>query len=101
MDFALSEEQQMFQELFRDFAQNEVEPLAEAIDQEERPPLETLQKAAEMEFMGLPFSEEYGGAGIGAVGHCLLMEEQSLSGHSLFVGHPYLHGSHGHRPGRQ
>jgi butyryl-CoA dehydrogenase len=75
MDFALSEEQQMFQDLFRDFAQNEVEPLAEAIDQEERPPLETLQKAAEMEFMGLPFSEEYGGAGIGAVGHCLLMEE--------------------------
>lgn len=75
MDFALTEEQQMFQELFRDFAQNEVAPLADAIDREERSPLETLKKAAEMEFLGLPFSEEYGGSGIGATGHCLLMEE--------------------------
>jgi butyryl-CoA dehydrogenase len=75
MDFALTEEQQMFQELFRDFAENEVAPLADAIDREERPPLETLQKAAEMQFMGLPFPEEYGGAGIGALGYCLLVEE--------------------------
>jgi butyryl-CoA dehydrogenase len=75
MDFALTEEQQMFQELFRDFAQNEVAPLADAIDREERPPLETLQKAAEMEFMGLPFPEEYGGAGIGVIAYCLLVEE--------------------------
>jgi butyryl-CoA dehydrogenase len=75
MDFALTEEQQMFQELFRDFAENEVAPLAEEIDREERTPLETLKKAAEMEFMGLPFPEEYGGAGIGATGYCLLVEE--------------------------
>jgi butyryl-CoA dehydrogenase len=75
MDFALTEEQQMFQELFRDFAENEVAPLADDIDREERPPLETLQKAAEMQFMGLPFPEEYGGAGIGALGYCLLVEE--------------------------
>ena len=75
MDFALTEEQQMFQELFRDFAQNEAAPLADTIDREERPPLETLKKAAEMEFMGLPFPEEYGGAGIGVLAYCLLMEE--------------------------
>ncbi len=75
MDFALSEELQMFQELFRDFAQNEVAPLADALDREERPPLETLKKAAEMEFMGLPFPEEYGGAGIGVLAYCLLVEE--------------------------
>jgi butyryl-CoA dehydrogenase len=75
MDFALTEEQQMFQELFRDFAQNEVAPLADPIDREERPPLETLRKAAEMEFMGLPFPEEYGGAGIGVIAYCMLVEE--------------------------
>jgi len=75
MDFALTEEQQMFQELFRDFAENEVAPLADEIDREERTPVETLKKAAEMEFMGLPFPEEYGGAGIGATGYCLLVEE--------------------------
>jgi butyryl-CoA dehydrogenase len=75
MDFALTEEQQMFQELFRDFAQTEVAPLADTLDEEERPPLETLQKAAEMELMGLPFAEEYGGAGIGPLAYCLLVEE--------------------------
>jgi len=75
MDFALTEEQQMFQELFRDFAQNEVAPLADTIDREERPPLETLKKAAEMEFMGLPFPEQYGGAEIGVLAYCLLVEE--------------------------
>ncbi len=75
MDFALTEEQQMFQELFRDFAQNEVAPLADTVDREERPPLETLKKAAEMGFMGLPFPERYGGAEIGVLGYCLLVEE--------------------------
>jgi len=75
MDFALTEEQEMFRELFRDFAQNEVAPLADATDREERTPLETLKKAAEMELMGLPFSEQYGGAGIGTLAYCLLVEE--------------------------
>ncbi|MGB3904810.1 MAG: acyl-CoA dehydrogenase family protein [Anaerolineae bacterium] len=75
MDFALTEEEQMFQELFRDFAQNEVAPLAQTLDREERPPLETLKKAAEMEFLGLPFPEQYGGAGIGTLAYCLLVEE--------------------------
>jgi butyryl-CoA dehydrogenase len=75
MDFALTEEQQMFQELFHDFAQSEVAPLADAIDREERTPLEALQKAAEMELMGLPFPEEYGGTGIGPLAYCLLVEE--------------------------
>jgi len=75
MDFALTEEQEMFRELFRDFAQNEVAPLSDTIDREERPPLETLEKAAEMELMGLPFSEDYGGANIGPLAYCLLVEE--------------------------
>jgi butyryl-CoA dehydrogenase len=75
MDFALTEEQQMFQELFREFAENEVAPLADTLDREERPPLETLKKAAEMDFMGLPFPERYRGAEIGILGYCLLMEE--------------------------
>jgi butyryl-CoA dehydrogenase len=75
MDFALTEEQEMFRELFRDFAQNEVAPLSDTIDREERPPLETLEKAAEMELMGLPFSDDYGGANIGPLAYCLLVEE--------------------------
>lgn len=75
MDFSLTEEQKMFQGLFAEFTQNEVAPLADRIDREERPPLETLDKAAGMELMGLPFPPEYGGAGIGMLGQCLFLEE--------------------------
>jgi butyryl-CoA dehydrogenase len=75
MDFSLTEEQRMFQGLFREFAQNEVAPLADEIDHEERTPVETLKLAAEMELMGLPIPMEYGGAGLDVLSYCLLMEE--------------------------
>jgi butyryl-CoA dehydrogenase len=75
MDFALDEEQRMFQKMFRDFAQNEIAPLAETLDKEERPPLETLKLAAEQGFLGAPFPEEYGGSEIGTIGYCMMLEE--------------------------
>jgi alkylation response protein AidB-like acyl-CoA dehydrogenase len=75
MDFALDEELRMFQKMFRDFAQNEIAPLAETLDREERPPLETLKLAAEQGFLGAPFPEEYGGSEIGTIGYCMMLEE--------------------------
>jgi alkylation response protein AidB-like acyl-CoA dehydrogenase len=75
MDFALDEELRMFQKMFRDFAQNEIAPLAETLDREERPPLETLNLAAEQGFLGAPFPEEYGGSEIGTIGYCMMLEE--------------------------
>ncbi|HDN79801.1 MAG TPA: acyl-CoA dehydrogenase [Chloroflexi bacterium] len=75
MDFTLSEEHVMFRNMFRDFAQNEVAPLAQTTDHEEKPPLEVLQKLAEQGFLGATFPEDYGGAELDALGYCLLMEE--------------------------
>jgi len=75
MDFALDEELRMFQKMFREFAQNEIAPLAETLDREERPPLETLKLAAEQGFLGAPFPEEYGGSEIGTIGYCMMLEE--------------------------
>jgi len=75
MDFALSEEQRMFQKIFRDFVTNEVAPLAEELDQEEKPPLDLLPKAAEQGFLGALLPEEFGGAGLDTVSYCLLLEE--------------------------
>lgn len=75
MDFALDEELRMFQKMFRDFAQNEIAPLAETLDREERPPLETLKLAAEQGFLGAPFPEKYGGSEIGTIGYCMMLEE--------------------------
>lgn len=75
MDFSLSDEQLMFQDMFRDFAQNEVAPLSEELDRQERPPLETLHKAAELDLLGIPFPEQYGGVDAGWLTYGLLMEE--------------------------
>ncbi|MBI3286917.1 MAG: acyl-CoA dehydrogenase family protein, partial [Chloroflexi bacterium] len=75
MDFSLTDEQRMFQDLFRDFAQRQVAPLADALDREERTPIESIEKAAELELLGLPFPAEYGGSGVGFLVQCLLVEE--------------------------
>ena len=75
MDFALNEEQRMFQKMFRDFVTNEVAPLAEEIDQEEKLPRNVLEKAAMQGFLGALLPEEYEGVALDAVSYCLLLEE--------------------------
>jgi len=75
MDFSLTEEQQMFQKMFRDFATKEVAPLAEETDHEEKPPLELLKKAAMQGFLGALIPEEYGGVGLDIVSYCMMLEE--------------------------
>jgi len=75
MDFALNEEQRMFQKMFRDFVTNEVAPLAEEIDQEEKLPRNVLEKAAMQGFLGALLPEEYEGVALDAISYCLLLEE--------------------------
>ena len=75
MDFALNEEQRMFQKMFRDFVTNEVAPLAEETDQEEKPPLGLLPKVALQGFLGALLPEEFGGVALDAISYCLLLEE--------------------------
>jgi len=76
MDFTLTEEQRMFRQMFADFAAKEVAPLAETLDKEERPPMETLRKAAEQGFMGALLPEEpYFGAELDGISYALLLEE--------------------------
>ncbi|MDH7479662.1 MAG: acyl-CoA dehydrogenase [Syntrophomonadaceae bacterium] len=75
MDFKLSEEQLMFRDSIRKFAQNEIAPLAPIIDREHRFPVETFKKFAELGYMGFPFPEEYGGSGLDYVSTALFIEE--------------------------
>lgn len=75
MDFSFTEEQLMIQEAARDFAQREIVPVAAEFDQSGKFPEETLRKAGELGFMGVEVPEEYGGAGLDAVGFALMMEE--------------------------
>jgi butyryl-CoA dehydrogenase len=77
MDFNLSKEQASFQEMFRDFAQTEVKPLAADTDEKEEFPLETVKKMAKMGMLGIPFPEEFGGAGSDNLTYTLCVEELS------------------------
>ncbi len=64
MNFKFNEEEQEILDMLDDFAKNEVGPMAAEIDEEEKFPEDAWHQLAEMGFMGVPFEEEYGGAGL-------------------------------------
>lgn len=63
MDFSLTKQEELFLLMIREFAENEVKPLAAEIDEEERFPMETVKKMGEIGLMGIPVPVEYGGQG--------------------------------------
>ena len=75
MDFRLTKEEALFQKMCREFALNEVEPIAAEIDENERFPEETWHKLADMGMMGVAYPEEYGGAGLSYVNYIGVCEE--------------------------
>jgi len=77
MDLELNEEQEMIRKMARDFAQNEVAPVAAELDEKNEPPLANLKKMAELGFMGLAIPEEYGGIGADSVSYVIAIEEIS------------------------
>lgn len=77
MNFTLTDEQKMIKDTIRDFAEGEVEPGASERDRTGEFPLEAFKKMAELDLMGLPFPEEYGGAGADTVSFAIVVEELS------------------------
>jgi alkylation response protein AidB-like acyl-CoA dehydrogenase len=75
MDFTLSPERRALRRLIRDFAQNEVAPVAAELDREHRVPHEIMRKLGQIGLLGVCFPQEYGGMGAGEIGYCILMEE--------------------------
>ena len=75
MNFQLTKEQEFVRKMVRDFATNEVEPLAADIDKEHRFPEETVAKMAELGMMGIPFPTKYGGAGGDEISYAITVEE--------------------------
>ncbi len=63
MDFSLTKHEELFLQMIREFAEKEVKPLAAEIDEQERFPIETVEKMGKLGLMGIPFPVEYGGAG--------------------------------------
>ncbi len=77
MHLELSEEQKLLQQTVREFANTEVKPLARELDETCRFPRETLRKAAELGLTGIPFPEQYGGAGFDHISYAIAIEEIS------------------------
>ncbi len=85
MDYDLTEEQRMFQQMVREFADNEVAPVTDELDEKGEFPYELQAKMAEMGLFGLPIPEEYGGSGAGLVTYALAVEEISRASASLGI----------------
>ena len=77
MDFTLSKQHEMARQLFKEFAETEVKPLAQEVDEEERFPKETVEKMAKYGFMGIPVPKEYGGQGCDILTYVMCVEELS------------------------
>jgi len=85
MDLSLTEEQQMIQQVARDFATREVEPQARALDREGRWPKELVARLGELGLMGVAVSGDHGGAGADNVSYALAIEEISRACASVGV----------------
>ncbi len=77
MDFTLSKEHEMARSLFREFAEKEVKPLAQEVDETEAFPRETVEKMAKLGFLGIPVPKEYGGQGCDPLTYAMCVEELS------------------------
>jgi short-chain 2-methylacyl-CoA dehydrogenase len=75
VDFDLGDEQRLLQRTVREFAREEIAPVAEALDRDKRFPYEIVAKMAELGLMGIPFPEEYGGGGADTLSYALAVEE--------------------------
>jgi butyryl-CoA dehydrogenase len=63
MDFNISKQEELFLQMIREFAENEIKPIAAEIDEQERFPVETVEKMGKLGIMGIPIPKEYGGQG--------------------------------------
>ncbi len=75
MDFTLTEEQQMFKRMVRDFAAKEIEPVAAQFDEREEFPWDNFARMAELGLTGITIAEEYGGGGGDAMHFIIAVEE--------------------------
>src|SRR5689334_24594101 len=75
MNFDLSDDHQLIQKTVRDFARNEVAPVAEELDRTKSFPYEIVRMMGDLGLMGIPFPEEYGGGGADPPAYAIAVEE--------------------------
>jgi short-chain 2-methylacyl-CoA dehydrogenase len=85
MDFGLSDEQRLLRDTVRDFARQEVAPVAEELDRTKSFPYELVAKMGELGLMGIPFPEQYGGGGADTLSYALAVEEMTRIDSSVAI----------------
>ncbi|MCD8232095.1 MAG: acyl-CoA dehydrogenase [Clostridiales bacterium] len=75
MEFGLDKKHEMARSLFKEFAENEVKPLAQEVDETEKFPRETVEKMAKYGFLGIPVPKQYGGQGCDILTYAMCVEE--------------------------
>jgi alkylation response protein AidB-like acyl-CoA dehydrogenase len=75
MNFDLDDDTRLLQRTVRDFAEQEIKPVAEELDRTKAFPYELVAKMGELGWMGIPFPEEYGGAGGSSLQYAIAVEE--------------------------
>jgi short-chain 2-methylacyl-CoA dehydrogenase len=103
LSFELTEEQKILRDTVRDFAQNEIAPVAQELDEKEQFSVELTQKMGELGLFGMFVSEEYGGTEMGYIAYVIAVEEIArvdgshaatiAAGNSLGIGPIYYFGS--------
>ena len=84
MDFNLSKTEELFLQMIREFAEKEVKPLAAEIDEQERFPIETVEKMGKIGLMGIPIPKQYGGALISGVNGAVVKGHGSSDAFALY-----------------
>jgi short/branched chain acyl-CoA dehydrogenase len=85
MDFELTDEQRLLRDTVRDFARQEVAPVAEELDRTKSFPYELVSKMGELGLMGIPFPDEYGGGGADTLSYALAVEELTRADSSVAI----------------
>jgi short-chain 2-methylacyl-CoA dehydrogenase len=75
VEFDLDQDHRLLRETVREFAEREVAPVAEELDRTKRFPYELVKRLGELDLMGIPFPEEYGGAGGDSLAYAIVVEE--------------------------
>jgi len=88
MDFSIDEDLALIVKTVKDFVDNEVDSVAQQIDEEDCIPSHIIETAKEMGLFGLSIPEEYGGTGLDMVGKCLVFEQigRTSNGFTTFIG---------------
>src|SRR5437899_11146143 len=85
VDFDLSPDHDLIRRTVREFAQGEVAPVAEELDRTKAFPYEIVRQLGELHLMGIPFPQEYGGAGADTLAYALAVEELARGDSSVAI----------------